>query len=868
MAFARLASSKSATASSRLKPIKSSDQHPIELAINIESPPCVLYGPATDSTGALLSGVLNLTIKDPYSNIAVPSYDSIRSTKSQNNVNTSPTKLRRKSTLGSTLSTTFSHLSLSTPTLTPSSSTANSNVNASNVPTTATSAILSTAASSSSIPNTKTIINGYTKISVTSVTLTLIQKIHYHKPFVPDSQQINTCMNCRTKITDMKNWNIQKTAQSKSVGTHTYPFSYLIPGSVPSTALLGSNSESQVKYELIAVVTYKDPRKKSSNTDNEKLLQLSMPIAVTRSITRGPDKNSLRVFPPTELTAAAVLPNVIYPKSTFPLEMKLDGVSSGTRRWRMRKLSWRIEETTRIRSHACEVHKHELAKLEKNVKEKELDKSNSANKKHNHQIKRYGDVGPQIRVALSSPENIPLHHRNFRNLPSSRPSAAAAAGNSTDIQPGIAGTTRNDTIATTPQGQLGDRDDQDEVAGDEFVHPSDDALRQEILQQQQRLREQQIQQEIQKNNSTLFTEEVRIIAKGDMKSGWKTDFENNGKIELVTDIDCMGLNSGVSNPITHVSTTKPYINPHKQQTVNVACDIQDPNSGVYVNHILAVEIVVAEETLQYSNGQPIKLDNNKTGDITSTLTTNVNADQRLAELSPMFANRNAPKTRPVERNELSPVNSTSTNNNENGNANNRSSSSTNDRSLKKSKSNTNANSVPSSKIVSVATGAARVLRMQFRLLVTERSGLGISWDEEVPPIYQDVRSNGPPTYDETVVRESPTTQQRSLYEGQLTENDDTDADNLGTDLVEFDTTDLTKPRMAHYNTNSSNSSDNNVLNTIKSPPLENVISLQGNVPIVRRNGQSTVLTPNTTRENFRIPNNNISNVLDTDRITQ
>lgn len=43
------------------------------------------------------------------------------------------------------------------------------------------------------------------------------------------------------------------------------------------------------------------------------------------------------------------------------------------------------------------------------------------------------------------------------------------------------------------------------------------------------------------------------------------------------------------------------------------------------------------------------------------------------------------------------------------------------------------------------TGAARVLRMQFNLNVTERSGLGISWDEEMPPIYEDVPAS-PPGY--------------------------------------------------------------------------------------------------------------------------
>lgn len=55
------------------------------------------------------------------------------------------------------------------------------------------------------------------------------------------------------------------------------------------------------------------------------------------------------------------------------------------------------------------------------------------------------------------------------------------------------------------------------------------------------------------------------------------------------------------------------------------------------------------------------------------------------------------------------------------------------------------------------TGAARVLRMLFALPVTERSGLGISWDEEAPPVYEDVPAS-PPHYpdDEEAVADSPT----------------------------------------------------------------------------------------------------------------
>jgi len=43
------------------------------------------------------------------------------------------------------------------------------------------------------------------------------------------------------------------------------------------------------------------------------------------------------------------------------------------------------------------------------------------------------------------------------------------------------------------------------------------------------------------------------------------------------------------------------------------------------------------------------------------------------------------------------------------------------------------------------TGAARVLRMHFNVVLTERGGLGISWDEESPPLYENVPAS-PPAY--------------------------------------------------------------------------------------------------------------------------
>jgi len=43
------------------------------------------------------------------------------------------------------------------------------------------------------------------------------------------------------------------------------------------------------------------------------------------------------------------------------------------------------------------------------------------------------------------------------------------------------------------------------------------------------------------------------------------------------------------------------------------------------------------------------------------------------------------------------------------------------------------------------TGVGRILRMHFGTILTERAGIGISWDNEAPPIYQDVPPS-PPAY--------------------------------------------------------------------------------------------------------------------------
>lgn len=52
------------------------------------------------------------------------------------------------------------------------------------------------------------------------------------------------------------------------------------------------------------------------------------------------------------------------------------------------------------------------------------------------------------------------------------------------------------------------------------------------------------------------------------------------------------------------------------------------------------------------------------------------------------------------------------------------------------------------------TGNVRVLCTSFKVVVTERSGIGTSWDNEQPPVYENI-GGGPPQYTDTLMLVGP-----------------------------------------------------------------------------------------------------------------
>jgi hypothetical protein len=151
------------------------------------------------------------------------------------------------------------------------------------------------------------------------------------------------CPNCAKTIDIIHTW----TFRSPIAGTST-PFSCLLPGHLPAST---NNSLIRITYSLHATAT--------SPTEE---ISYSHPITIERSILPGPDKHSIRMFPPTILKATVTLPSVVYPGSNFLFDVTLDGVINTARgtRWKLRKATWRIDEHTRAISPACKTHSAKL----------------------------------------------------------------------------------------------------------------------------------------------------------------------------------------------------------------------------------------------------------------------------------------------------------------------------------------------------------------------------------------------------------------------------------------------------------------------------------------------------------------------------
>lgn len=235
-------SSPKARGSPKIAPAK-----PVRIEIQMESPPCVLYG-GTNSSGALLSGQLRLIVTDPQARL-------------------------------------------------------------------------------------------------TSISMDLKAHSTTKKPVATD------CPDCTHRINTLKSWNFISEPTTYHHGTHELPFSYLLPGHLPATTHC-SLANIDYDLEVKAVTALADT------------ITHQHPLRVQRALQPSPEKQSVRIFPPTNLTVNVIHTQIIHPIGSFLVQFRMNGVvtkeKNAQTRWRIRKLDWRIDEYTRNISPACSKHAHKV----------------------------------------------------------------------------------------------------------------------------------------------------------------------------------------------------------------------------------------------------------------------------------------------------------------------------------------------------------------------------------------------------------------------------------------------------------------------------------------------------------------------------
>ncbi|KAI5357874.1 hypothetical protein Slin15195_G037460 [Septoria linicola] len=157
------------------------------------------------------------------------------------------------------------------------------------------------------------------------------------------------CRECMSQVNDLFEWHFlaqPKTLKAKD-GMYEMPFSQVIPGHIPATT---HGSITSIDYQLHV---------RARSVDGQEI-EFRRELVIKRALRPGNDKNSVRVFPPTNLTLHVTLPNVVHTNGEFNVMCRMTGITTKREetqtRWRLRKLTWRVEEHETAISPACSAH--------------------------------------------------------------------------------------------------------------------------------------------------------------------------------------------------------------------------------------------------------------------------------------------------------------------------------------------------------------------------------------------------------------------------------------------------------------------------------------------------------------------------------
>ncbi|CAJ2506675.1 Uu.00g078610.m01.CDS01 [Anthostomella pinea] len=158
------------------------------------------------------------------------------------------------------------------------------------------------------------------------------------------------CHGCAHQKTEVKKWSFLTEPTALSKRTHQFPFSVLLDGHLPAST---DNSVLSIQYDFTAEV-----KPKSGCA-----IKLYKKIDVKRSLPV-PEipHHSVRIFPPTNITASVHYDQVVHPMGANQFTIRFDGITKrnveakSVEYWKLKRLSWKLEENLTTVAPACEKH--------------------------------------------------------------------------------------------------------------------------------------------------------------------------------------------------------------------------------------------------------------------------------------------------------------------------------------------------------------------------------------------------------------------------------------------------------------------------------------------------------------------------------
>jgi arrestin-related trafficking adapter 1 len=191
-------------------------------------------------------------------------------------------------------------------------------------------------------------------LEIASFGATLQIRVHQKRPFAAH------CPDCAEQYTELKRWTFLTHPTTLRRGRHQFPFSILLEGHLPAsmdTPLVNISYEFKAEVQLPATARL-NPKVSNIPIRLERLFDVkrSLPTADT-------PHHSVRVFPPTNIKAGAHYDQIIHPMgANHAVQLRLDGLTSVNAQsktieyWKLKKVTWRLEETVKTIAPACKKH--------------------------------------------------------------------------------------------------------------------------------------------------------------------------------------------------------------------------------------------------------------------------------------------------------------------------------------------------------------------------------------------------------------------------------------------------------------------------------------------------------------------------------